>query len=426
MLVYITNRTLKKTPKTGVETLSHEQILTKLRKPGNQKDAIYTGIAEGDYQNISFYPKGKEQDLFNTISEEELAKPWVVFLHGFHQDVSETIEKAHKLNKIHGVNVVLFSWPSRPNPIKSFDKKDIKAQIKQYLISTIGYAARPSLVSFASAELKKMLNDYYTNYAPARLNAEASTTDFYAALKLINTHLRPHVKSSQMTMIVHSMGNYLLKRTIADKGDLPLIFKNIICHQADIKASDHSSWIPVLYAYVKQDLYITINKYDVVLGASSVYRLSQKILDIERMGSSTTIRAKRNHQGYINNTVKYIDLTDGRGIENEHEIFTCSGENRDYKGNYNPQEIDQTIVDLLTRILTGKKDGLPKKKGNKAVGFAYMTTIPNIYKPDLIVEDPDLCQWSDEWDCLISSLKAFEDPYKDGVDDGPDPDFDDF
>lgn len=424
MLIYITNRVLKKKPSTQPVALTHNQIGIQPEKSTGGNAAIHAGISTGQYKTVRFYPRGEEQKLFDSIPPGELNKPWLIFLHGFHQDVSETIKKVRKLNRIHGVNVVLFSWPSRPKPVKAIQKKDLQSILKQYLLSTIGFAERPALIGLAVGEIRKQLNDYYSNYEPARLNAEASVEDFYAALMMVKHMLLPVLKPGQLSMVVHSMGNYLLRQTIEKKGDLPLTFQNIICHQADVKASDHASWLPVLYGYANQGLYITVNKYDVVLGASSVYRLSKGITDVERLGASTTIKPKAGHQGYINHFVKYIDLTDGRGIENKHEIFISKAEKRDKKARYDTDSIDHHAVALFNRLFTGKKDELPDKKGSSKSGFSCMPTRPGLYRLDKVVEDEDLCEFAQEWNCMLSSLKAFKDPYASNV--LNDEDFDDF
>ncbi len=423
MLVYITNRVLTKTPITKPLTLTRKQIGTKLRKPVSGQTSNVSGLSKGYYKSIKFYPKGDEKQLFDEIPDEECDKPWLVFLHGFHQDVSESIEKVQKLHQLHGVNVILFSWPSRPLTKNISNKKDIKKFLKHYLLSSVGYAARPSLIKTVKKTIIDTIKDYYLNYEPARKNAEASVNDFHSALTLISEHLQPRIKSNRLSMVVHSMGNYLLKNTIQSKGGLPIVFQHIMCHQADVKASDHASWIPALYGYVNKNIYITVNKYDSTLGASSVYRLTRGIVDTERMGSSTSIKPESGHQGYINNFVKYLDLSDGRGVENKHEIFTSTSARLNLKKHYNSEHVAEPIMELFSRIFSSQNDGLPGRKGSSKSGFSYMKTKPHIFKPEYIVEDEDLCQWSTEWNCLIKSLDEFTDPYETFHDD---PDFEDF
>ena len=64
------------------------------------------------------------------------------------------MEKARLLSEIHGVNVVLFAWPSHPVPIKSFEMAKIKKELKAYLQSMIFGFVRPDLVTMLLGEIR--------------------------------------------------------------------------------------------------------------------------------------------------------------------------------------------------------------------------------------------------------------------------------
>lgn len=402
MLIYITNRKLPKHSDTKKQKIAVRSIGQKL-DTGRQGgvDRIYTGIAAKDHKSITFYPHGKESVLFSDVAAEEYKKPWLVFLHGFHQDPAETVEKARLLQEIHGVNVVLFSWPSHPQPIKSFEMQKIKKELKAYIQSMLFGFVRPDLITMLLLEVKKFIKDFTSNYKPARKNAENSTEDFYAALFLLDQQLLPRVGIKRLSMIVHSMGNYLLQRTLYDKNGLPLIFNNIVSHEADVKASNHASWVPGLFGYSINKVYVTVNSADSVLAASNILHRYYKEKDTSRLGQSTRLKPDGMHQGYIQKIVKYIDFTDGEGIDCEHEIFTR-----------NDQQIDKNIVSLLGRIFRGEADKLPAKKGRSLNGFSMMPTVPSVFKPQWIIEDENLCDDSYDADCRVRSLDEFDDPFK--------------
>ena len=401
MLIYITNRKLPKLKvgkKTKVSVAQISQKLNRSKPAGHER--ISTGLASKDYKSITFYPHGDEVDLFQAIDSSEYKKPWLVFVHGFHQDPAETIEKARLLEQVHGVNVVLFAWPSRPNPVESFNTDSILKQLKSYALTMVLGVARPSLLGFFLGELKNLVADYKNNYAPARKNAEQSTQDFYAALEVVRDNLLPAVKPSNLSLVVHSMGNYLLQKTIYDKNKLPLTFWNIVSHQADVKATNHASWVSSLFGYCDNKLYVTVNVLDVVLASSNVLHRLNKVKDSERLGQSVQLKPDGLYQGYIQNIASYLDFTDGVGIETEHEIFTR-----------NSEEIDEYIVSLLGRIFRGEADRLPVIKGRSKSGFSMMPTLPRVFKPRFIKEDESLCSGGFDDDCLIESLKEFEDPF---------------
>lgn len=413
MLVYITNRKLPKTPVSGTNKIAVKKISQKLNaaKPGGH-DRIITGLASADFKSITFYPRGNELDLFDNIDRAEYKKPWLVFLHGFHQDPQETVEKARLLEEIHGVNVVLFSWPSHPVPIKSFEIDKIKKQLKSYVRSMIVGMVRPDLITFLIQEIRNFIRDFYSNYKPARKNAENSTEDFYAALSILNQQLLPRVGVKRLSLVVHSMGNYLLQRTLYDKNGLPIIFSNIVSHEADVKASNHASWLSGVFGYSTNRVYITVNSADSVLAASSLLHKISKEKDTSRLGQSTRLKPEGIHQGYIQKLVRYLDFTDGTGVDCEHEIFTRDSE-----------QIDENIVSLLGRIFRGEADKLPVKRGSSKTGFSMMPTVPMVFKPQWIQEDENLCDDDYDADCMIRSLDEFEDPFKD--DPEYDPDLDD-
>jgi hypothetical protein len=402
MIVYITNRKIPKTPVNSKEKVAVKKISQKLNtsKLGGY-DRIFTGVASADFKSITFSPHGKEEDLFDSIGAEELKKPWLVFLHGFHQDPEETVEKARLLQEIHGVNVVLFAWPSHPQPIKSFEVEKMKKELKSYLRSMVFGFVRPDLITMLLIEVKKLIKDFASNYKPARKNAENSTEDFYAALSLVNEYLLPKIGVKRLSLVVHSMGNYLLERTMYDKNGLPIIFSNIVSHEADVKASNHASWFPGVFGYSTNKVYITVNSADSVLAASNILHRYYKEKDTSRLGQSTRLKPEGLHQGYIQKLVRYLDFTDGIGIDCEHEIFTRSKD-----------QIDENIVALLGRIFRGEADRLPVKKGRSLNGFSMMPTVPMVFKPREIKEDENLCDDDYDAECIVRSLDEFEDPFK--------------
>lgn len=415
MLVYITNRKLSKIPDTKPASNRLSEIGSKLNTRTNQYgDAIFSGISSTNNSSIKFYPRGQEQDLFDSIDPAEYKKPWTVLLHGFHQDVNETIKKAQFLVDHQGVNVVLFSWPSHPDPVKSFDASTLKDYIRDYVKTVLFKLGRPSLATLFVGELGKWLRDFVSNYVPARNNAEASTTDFYNALEMLHKNLLPRVPGNKVSLLVHSMGNYLLQNTINDKRYLPMKFTNIILHQADVEASTHAAWVPKLTSSATGGVYITVNVFDYVLAASNIlhrYRLGNK--NVERLGQSVRVKPDGVYQGYIHGIVNYLDFTDGFGIESGHEIFTCTGIDigRDpIRAGKN--DVDDKIFHLIGRIIRSEsKDGLPAGPGYGKQGISRMSTLANIFKPRWIVEDDSLCD-DEESVCFLDSYQDYTDPYR--------------
>ena len=415
MLIYVTNRKLTNVPETvPVRNRIGEIGVALNTKKNSAGDAIYFGLSNSHYSSIEFFPRGMEAALFNKVDPNEYNKPWVVLLHGYHQDVKETIAKARFLIDKQGVNVVLFSWPSRPKPVSSFDISVFDDYIKDFVKSVLFGFGRPSLQAIFVKEVKNLLKDLVTNYQPARKNAELSTTDFHNALSVIKKFLIKQEKV-KLSLFVHSMGNYLLQNTIKDKGYLPVLFSNILLHQADVNATTHASWIPRLLGSASKKVYISVNVFDYVLAASNIlhrYKLGNK--NVERLGQSVRVKPDGVYQGYIHSLVEYLNFTDGFGVENKHEIFTCDGVSVDEPWAAGSNDIDDTIFQLIGRIIRSESsDGLPAKIGRHAngKGFSRMDTSVKIYKPRWIVEDENLCEEHESL-CFLDSFDDFEDPFQ--------------
>jgi len=423
MLLYVTNRKLSKVPETVPVRNRISDIGIDLNtKKNSAGDAIYFGLSNSNYSSIEFFPRGMEAALFSKVDANEYARPWVVLLHGYHQDVKETIAKARFLIEKQGVNVVLFSWPSRPKPVGSFDVSTLDDYIKDFVKSVLFGFGRPSLQAIFVKELKNLLKDMITNYVPARKNAERSTTDFHNALSVIKEFLIKQEKV-KLSLFVHSMGNYLLEKTIEDKGYLPVLFTNIMLHQADVNAATHASWIPRLLGSASKKVYISVNVFDYVLAASNImhrYKLGNR--NVERLGQSVRVKPDGVYQGYIHSLVDYLNFTDGFGVENKHEIFTCEGVSVDEPWNAGSNDIDISIFQLIGKIIRSEPgDGLPARIGRhpNGKGFSRMNTSVNISKPRWIVEDESLCE-EHESICFLDSFDDFEDPFQPAPTEDPD------
>ena len=62
------------------------------------------------------------KQVFRAIIDQSAAGPqhqrWVLFVHGFNQSIEKNLQKCLEIAS-HGVNVMIFSWPSMPNSGRS-------------------------------------------------------------------------------------------------------------------------------------------------------------------------------------------------------------------------------------------------------------------------------------------------------------------
>lgn len=385
MIIVITNRKLSVTPANNPEDIKVTSMGVVLGDLDGE-DRIHTGLLSENTKSIRFFPKGTESDLFNSIEKNDLDKPWVFFVHGFHQDPDENVEKAKALHDHHHVNVVVFAWPSRPGDhTMSIDDASKKIALDT-LFNTLG---KTTLVSLAFNYAKGFLADFWQNYEPAIDNAKASDIDLFAAMKMIKEQLK---SSRPVVLLVHSMGNYLLQQSLKNHHHLPLVFNNIVLHEADVNANGHE-WADKLTnnLHGTANLYITINMYDGVLAASCARRGIHGHADAERLGQTR-------HHHDVEEAI-YLDFSDGPDIEIDHEMFRRER-----------NKTNEYVFDVLGRIFRAESDGLPHEYSESAAGFSRMPTDISLYRLEMINDPVPIGSEAPDDEALVSSLSVFKDP----------------
>lgn len=400
MIIVFTNRKLPSAVNTKAGSVSVTELGVKLNQRQVGKPHIRSGVLSGNFKSVEFSARGDEVSVFSNIKADDKYKPWVVFVHGFHQDPQETMAKARALYQNHQVNVIVFSWPSRPEKHEMTMKEMRELVAKDVLTASLG-AATLGASTLGSSTLGriginyvyKALKDRWLNYQPAMDNAERSKADLLETLKIVNQQLdaeRPPV------LLVHSMGNYVLQNCLARRKQLKLKFSNIILHQPDVNSQNHQ-WVEKLKLGLTDmgKLYITINATDYVLAASCIMRKLKRNRYTERLGQT------RHH--YIVDDINYLDFTGGEYVENKHELFI---EKR--------AKTNEVIFDLLSRLFRAEADQLPRDNGESHAGFSKMPSKINLYQLEYIldpVEDEALAE-------KVTSLSWFKDPL--GIDDSTD------
>ena len=233
---------------------------------------------------------------------------------------------------------------------------------------------RCNLTSVAIGVLTDFIEDYWRTYTLAKMNAESSVDDMASAYKLVQNRLISKVRRKlKISLIIHSLGNYLTQKSVAAHGTIAAKFQHIILHQADAASVEQKSWIPALARSAKH-AYVTINQFDSVLAVSQVY--NQK----ERLGHS--------RQGFIQSSkLSYCDFTgipsvirsDGTGDnmnQNDHGLF-----------NLPLNRCADDLYHVLTHLIRSEKAALPSGFAKSANGFMKTRRKINYYQPRLIVDD---------------------------------------
>ncbi len=194
------------------------------------------------------------------------------FIHGFNQSFVESMEKAHAIETLYGVEVVLFSWPSNAG-------------------------------GFATQE-----------YRLAKRAAMASATALDATITKLAGYLtgdfdRRTLQSCRVkvSLMAYSLGNLMFKNYIQNAEFEPEsnVFENVILCQADVDNKGHARWVDQIH--IGKRVYITINENDWVL------KWSDANFQRNRLG--------RTAQQLNAQKAFYVDFTDAPGVERKHGLF---------------------------------------------------------------------------------------------------------
>lgn len=255
------------------------------------------------------------EKLLVKVRAGKLGPRWVVVVHGYGQTFRDSLEEAHQLQqayqrerRLESVNVILFSWPSRPGGALG----TILQPISSYRQAQA--AAVPSSIALAIA-LRRVWS-------------------FFAAPALGADSLMPGVRNFSLCLKVHSRGNLLLENLVRNKqleqdtmvGSgrrrlQPLMLDTLTLHQADVDAEDHTEWVDrIRFA---RNVIITLNQYDGILRLSDAINPLRLGLARAGFGSRAT----------------YVDFTGGRNVSAAHNLFL---------------DVDNKIVQLFCyRAMTG-------------------------------------------------------------------------
>lgn len=410
MLIIITNR-----EHAGPlpQTVSRQPISFISNQLGDDPDRNYTvkivnktGVSGQSFtvadKELEFYPEDKLTTIFDGEDPNEIARQWVVYMHGHHQDPEENIQKSLLIEKIHKVNVLAFSWPSHPYMRSNDNETQISINVIEKAIkAALGIRGwQAYLFDFVWGKGEE-LRETWTNYPIARKNAVLSGKDFLASLQTFSNTLFPLTRSRQTpNLLVTSQGHQVLHEAVNQGSDLPMDFNSITLHQADVNAREHINWAPSLHHHCNH-LNITVNVYDSTLFAAVARNHAlQGGGDHERLGIT------RQHY-LVDEKTRYIDLTEMPcaglilGCEYEHEYYIKDS-----------RELIGEVVDLMRACLYGAPDFFPINNGETKNNISKMPSEINIFKTEWIIMDVERGEGNGDQgrDEERRSIDLFEDP----------------
>lgn len=240
--------------------------------------------------------------LVARVRDEDDPKHVVFFVHGFNNTLEDVAKRCDSLERTFGVEVVAFSWPANGGGVKGVvsykdDKRDAQA-------SVVAFDRALEKASGLVQELRRVVieNIVAKNMVRFAENGEKFRERLTAAAEK-DCPVR-------ISLMLHSMGNYLLERTMKSTalgGHLPL-FDNILMCAADVNNPGHVEWVDRMEA--RNRLYITINEEDAALRAS-------------RLKGGDEQRARLGHwtSNLTSEQASYVDFTRAKKVGSAHAYF---------------------------------------------------------------------------------------------------------
>lgn len=234
----------------------------------------------------------------------------VLFVHGYNNTALDAVRRAWKIQEKYGVEVIVFTWPSNGGGSRFLEDLHGKLSYKSDKSdarSSIGALDRVlsrmhDLIMQLNKGVFSEASDWAKKHNPH--NAEERK-------RLIAQYLRKQSCPFNVSILAHSMGNYLYKKMLLSSDERlsrNIYFDNVILKAADANHSRHRERVEKIN--IRQRVYILINTNDSALGLST-----RKVGDQQEPRLGNTIA----HQNAANAT--YIDFTGSIG--DEHSYFTC-------------------------------------------------------------------------------------------------------
>ncbi|MDH4183220.1 MAG: alpha/beta hydrolase [Nitrospinota bacterium] len=288
--------------------------------------------------------EGEAADFFENLivrmKEEEIGSKWLFMVHGAGQPTLGALEQAAKVEAIHGVNVILFMWPSWSSPLSMA----ILGRIAPLLIRRAGVTWPKAALALGYGAYEEKLRQYHQ----AREMAKTCRTALEAALNMVS---KLFVKKASLmegfsiSMMAHSLGALVVESMAWDPAMAGpgKIFSNVILNAADVDSEGHDEWVEAMN--LGHRIYVIQNRYDAALHASSALAGNQR-----RLG--TRLKGK-----VSDHVTAYVDLSPGKGTAARHALFLMSS------------EANSSIHRMYNRLMRGEAffgaavDSLPAPKG---------------------------------------------------------------
>ncbi|MEM1223870.1 MAG: alpha/beta hydrolase [Verrucomicrobiota bacterium] len=232
-------------------------------------------------------------------------RDFLIFVHGFNNDLEAVLERARKLSTTYRLEVIPFSWPANGGGVKGVasyksDKRDARtsAGALDRVLEFVG----KYVTAFNEHSNESIAKEVK---ADAQLRVNLEERDEYVTRRM------DEACPFRVNLLLHSMGNYLYKHLLLSdvyhaRG---LLFDNVVMAAADVNNDGHDGWVERIQS--RNRIYVTINEDD-------------SALKVSRAKSGQEQKARLGH--YLSNlrarNVTYVNFTNASQVGNSHAYFS--------------------------------------------------------------------------------------------------------
>lgn len=240
-------------------------------------------------------------ELFERARNE--SKSILLYVHGYNNDIRDVLKTSEQLEKEHGVVVVPFTWPADGGGALSgtiaykSDKSDARAS--------------EGALNRAVAKIQFFHNLLIeANKTKLQVRAQEKHKNNRQAAQELFSRLMSIECPTSLNLLCHSMGNYLLKKTLLNSGNATsqLVFDNACLVAADANNNNHAAWVGNID--VRKRIYIVINENDFALRASRI-----------KPGDEQQARLGHYSKKLDSDNANYINVTEADKVGNMHSYF---------------------------------------------------------------------------------------------------------
>lgn len=258
----------------------------------------------------------------------------LLFVHGYNNTALDACRRAWRLGQRYGLQVIVFSWPANGGgewliedlhgkaSYKS-DKSDARSSIEA-LDRTLG-------------RMQLLMNELNRAFLP-KIQAEAVAafpSDRHQQRAMIAKLLRERACPFKVTLLAHSMGNYLYKKMLLSSGErlsANTVFDNVILKAADANHEKHAEWVRRIL--IRHRVYIVVNQNDDALRLSTM-----------KIGEDQKPRLGNTLSGQDADNASYIDCTFCAGDRHSYFEELDFGDERDRS---------KTLCEFYTKAFNGE------------------------------------------------------------------------